>query len=139
LKYPSSNRALAIKDRIRAYSKKSFVRYVIFGCFNTGLSFAVYTAGILLGLHYVVANCIAWAFSVIMAFMLTSRYVFQKPGMLRKFPIFALSNLFSLIVSMAILSVLIGILSMNPIFASVLSIPAVVTMNFCALKYIVFR
>lgn len=53
---------------------KEFARFVGAGCINTGVGFAVYCSGILLGLNYVVANSIAWIISVILGFYLNSRF-----------------------------------------------------------------
>ena len=134
------NKILAIAAHTRALSKNSFVRYAISGCLNTGLSFAVYSAGILLRLNYTAANFIAWIVSVFVAFLLASRYVFQeKSGWYKRLPMFVLSNIVSLIVSTLALSVFIRTFSINPISASVITIPIVVAVNYIALKHVVFR
>ena len=52
---------------------------------------------------------------------------------------FVLSNIVSLIVSTLALSVFIRTFSINPISASVITIPIVVAVNYIALKHVVFR
>ena len=128
-----------MKSRLCAYGDKSVIRYIISGFFNTGLSFVIYVTAIQTGVHYTIANFIAWVISVVMAFLLTSLYVFRKPLEYKRFPPFVLSNMVSLVLSTAMLFVLIRIFSVNPIAASVIVIPVVVAVNFYAAKYLVFR
>lgn len=128
-----------MKAWMRDQGEKSHVRYLVAGCFNTAFSFVLYSTGILLGLDYRIANFAAWVISVFVAFFLASHYVFRKPLEGKRLPIFVLSNMLSLVASMAFLSLFIRCFSMNPILASVITIPIVVAVNFFAQKIFVFR
>ena len=130
---------MTLADQIRADGDKDYVRFLLSGGFNTALTFLLYSAGILLGLHYALANAVAWAIGIAVSFFLNSRFVFRKGYTHKRFLSFILSNIFSLILSMAILFVLINAYSLNPIFASVVAIPVVVAVNFFAVKRIVFK
>jgi putative flippase GtrA len=115
------------------------VRFVGAGCLNTGLGFAIYCFVILLGFSYVVANSIAWAVSVIVGFLLNSRFVFRKAYAHRRFVAFVGSNILSLFVSFALLTLLIHVFSVDAIVASLVTIPFVVAISYLAAKYGVFR
>src|SRR6266581_235437 len=116
----------AIAAEICSQTGKSYIRFLIAGCFNTCLTFLIYVTGILLGINYLIANSFAWTIGVIVSFLLNSKFVFRKAYMHRRFFVFALSNAFSAVVSMAMLSLMIEACSLNPILASVITIPVVV-------------
>jgi putative flippase GtrA len=128
-----------IAAQISSQAEKRHVRFLISGCFNTALTFVIYCTGILLGINYLIANSIAWIVGIIVSFSLNSKFVFQKTYSHRRFISFALSNVFALLLSMALLSLIIRIGSVNPILASVITIPIVVVANFLTAKYVVFR
>jgi putative flippase GtrA len=130
---------MTLADQIRAHGDKDYVRFLLSGSFNTALTFLLYSAGILLGLHYALANAIAWAIGIAVSFSLNSRFVFRKGYTHKRFVSFVASNIFSLLLSMAILSVLIEVYSLDSILASIITIPVVVAVNFFAVKCIVFR
>jgi putative flippase GtrA len=130
---------MTLADQLRAYSDKDYVRFLLSGAFNTALSFLLYSAGILLGLHYALANAIAWAMGVAVSFSLNSRFVFRKGYTHKRFLSFVASNLFCLVLSMAILSVLIKFYAIDAILASIVTIPIVVGVNFFGVKRIVFK
>ena len=130
---------MTLADHIRAHGDKDYVRFLLSGTFNTVLTFLLYSAGVLLGLHYALANAIAWAIGVAVSFLLNSRFVFRKTYTHRRFLSFVLSNIFSLLLSLTLLSVLIKGWSVDPILASIITIPVVVVVNFFAVKRIVFK
>ncbi len=122
-----------------AQETRQFARFLVAGCFNTGLGFAIYSIGILLGFNYAVANSIAWIVGVIVAFFLSSRFVFRMPYQHVRFLKFVGSNVLALVVSLAVLTLLIKVLLINTIVASLASIPLVVAINYAAAKFGVFR
>jgi putative flippase GtrA len=128
-----------IAAQINSLAGKSHVRFLFFGCFNTALTFIIYSAGILLGINYLIANLFAWSIGVIVSFSLNSRFVFRKTYTHGRFFNFGLSNVFGLLLSMVILSLIIKVGALNPILASIFTIPVVVIVNFLTAKYVVFR
>jgi putative flippase GtrA len=136
---PRTRSLAAIAAEIRSQTGKSCIRFLIAGCFNTCLTFIIYVTGILLGINYLIANSIAWTIGVIVSFLLNSKFVFRKAYMHKRFFMFALSNVFSLAVSMAMLSLMIKACSLNPIMASVITIPVVVVISYLISKFFVFR
>ena len=136
---PMTGNLAAIAAEIRSQTRKSYIRFLIAGCFNTSLTFVIYATGILLGINYLIANSFAWTIGVIVSFLLNSKFVFRKVYAHRRFFMFALSNVFGLLVSMAMLSLMIKVGAVNPILASVITIPFVVVMSFLTSKFFVFR
>ena len=126
------------KNRMPIRADSSLVRHIAAGSLNTGLSFAIYVGAVQSGLHYTIANVIAWTIGLVIAFLLASTYVFRKPIEYARFPPFLFSNIASLILSTAMLFVLVDTFSMNAIMASATVIPIVVVVNFCATRYLVF-
>jgi len=134
-----TNNLSRIKAQILAHGERESVRFIICCAFNSALSFLLYVSGIMLGFSYIIANGFAWTVSIVVAFSLQSRFVFRKAGEIhRRFPAFMVSNVLSLVVSMGMLSLLIRVLSVNPILASIFTVPVLVIMNFVAGKFIVF-
>jgi putative flippase GtrA len=128
-----------IAAQISSLAEKNHIRFLIFGCFNTALTFIIYSAGILLGFNYLIANLFAWCIGVIVSFSLNSKFVFRKTYTHGRFFSFVLSNIFGLLLSMVMLSLIIKVGALNPILASAFTIPVVVIVNFLAAKYVVFR
>jgi putative flippase GtrA len=117
----------------------NLARYLISGLFNTGLNFLIYTLLILGGANYLIANSTAWVVGVAVSFTLSSYYVFRKTYQHKRLFFFIASNLFSLGMSSIMLSLLIRVLIIDPILASVITIPCVVMVNFCLLRLVVFN
>ena len=130
---------MTLADQIRAHGDKDYVRFLLSGGFNTVLTFLLYSAGILAGLHYALANAMAWTIGIAVSFFLNSQFVVRKAYSHKRFLSFIASNILSLVLSMALLSVLIKVYSLDPILASIITIPVVVAVNFFAVKRIVFR
>ena len=126
------------KSRMPARVDSSVVRHIAAGSFNTALSFAIYAGAVQSGLHYTLANVIAWTVSLAIAFVLGSIYVFRKPIEYARFPPFVLSNIASLILSTAMLFTLVDVFSVSPLMAQAIVIPILVVVNFCAARYLVF-
>jgi putative flippase GtrA len=120
-------------------AQTEFARFIVAGCFNTGLGFLIYCLGILVGLNYVAANAIAWVIGVLVGFVLTSRFVFRKPYGHRRFVLFIASNVLGLIVSTTSLTLLIKLLGVDAIVASIISIPLIVAIGYLTGKFGIFR
>lgn len=127
-----------VKGQLLAFGERDYARFVLFGSLNTGMNFVLYSLCIVLGFNYMIANAISWVAGVTVSFLFNMRYVFKKIYQHKRLFLFAISNIVSLLVSMAMLSVLIKGLLMNPIAAAVIATPVVVIVNFTTSKFIVF-
>lgn len=118
---------------------KPFIRYLFFGGANTALTFLIYSSLVLVNLHYLVANSIAWIVGITVSFLFNSKYVFKRHMSFRRFISFALANGVSYFVSSGFLILMVRGFDMDPIYASLLAIPVVVTTNYVQFKLVVFK
>jgi len=121
------------------YANTEYIKYFFCGGFNTLLTFIIYCAGIRLGFPYYVANSIAWLIGLIVSFILNGRLVFKSTYQHKQFLLFIISNSLSLIISLILLGFLIDYAHLNPIIASIVTIPCIVIFNFLTSKYFVFK
>jgi len=128
-----------IKTAKKYLHKHDQLRYLIAGSFNTAMTFIIYCAFIFLGTEYFIANLIAWIFGTINSFVLNLKFVFKKKYSHKKIISFVATNLFGLLLSMSLLALFIEIFHLNPIVASLLSIPIIVITNYTIFKLLIFK
>lgn len=138
-----ADNTITIKNKMKTITlsllNKDYTRYLIFGGLNTGLTFIIFSGLILLGLHYLLANSLAWIVGIIVSFIFNSRFVFKKSYNHKRFLKFISSNIFSFCLSNFILFLLIDIFLLHPILSSVIAIPFVVVINYSILKLFIFN
>ena len=119
------------------------LRYLLAGGFNTAATFAVYTALVLIGVGYQVANAAGWIFGLVNAYALGRWFVFRDAAAPERsssqFVQFALVHVTSYAVSALLLLLLVEGWDCGKIAAQAIVIPVVVLLNFTASKYFVFR
>jgi putative flippase GtrA len=117
------------------------ILYGIIGSFSSGLDFAIYTVLVqVLGVHYILANCISVVAGISTSFILNRNYNFKvkdKTG--RRFGIFLCVGITGLILSNLILYTCINTFAMNKIVSKLLSIVLVVFFQFLVNKYFTFK
>lgn len=132
-----------MKDLIKTLYQKfhHLILYGIIGSFSSGLDFAVYTVLVqVLGVHYIVANCISVVAGISTSFILNRNYNFKvkdKTG--RRFGIFLCVGFTGLLLSNLILYTCINTLALNKIVSKLLSIVLVVFFQFLVNKYFTFK
>lgn len=117
------------------------ILYGIIGSFSSGLDFAIYTLLVqVLGVHYLVANCISVLAGISTSFTLNRNYNFKvKDNTTRRFSIFLCVGLCGLMMSNLILYTCINHFEMNKIVSKLLSIVLVVFFQFLINKYLTFK
>lgn len=120
---------------------RHLILYGIIGSFSSGLDFAIYTLLVqVVGLQYIIANCISVLGGISTSFILNRNYNFQvKDNTKRRFAIFLTVGLCGLMLSNIILYVCIDVLDMNKIISKLLSIVLVVFFQFIVNKYLTFK
>ena len=121
------------------------IRYMIVGALTTAVNvgcFALFNRA--LGVHYQIANVIAWIFSVLFAFAGSKWFVFRDeagaPGaFLRQLAGFFGSRLLTLLIEEGLMWLLVTVLEMDAVIAKVLSNIVVIILNFVLSKRFVFR
>ena len=117
------------------------VLYGIIGSFSSGLDFLIYTFLVqLVGLQYLVANCISVVAGISTSFYLNRNYNFKvKDHTKRRFSIFLTVGLCGLMMSNLILYLCIDNLGMDKLISKLLSIVLVVFFQFLVNKYLTFK
>lgn len=117
------------------------VLYGIIGSFSSGLDFLIYTILVqIVGLQYLVANCISVLGGISTSFYLNRNYNFKvKDHTKRRFSIFLTVGLCGLIMSNLILYLCIDIMGMDKLISKLLSIVLVVFFQFLVNKYLTFK
>lgn len=117
------------------------VLYGIIGSFSSGLDFLIYTFLVqLVGLQYLVANCISVIAGISTSFYLNRNYNFKvKDHTKRRFSIFLTVGLCGLVMSNLILYLCIDNLGMDKLISKLLSIVLVVFFQFLVNKYLTFK
>ena len=117
------------------------VLYGIIGSFSSGLDFLIYTLFVqIVGLQYIVANCISVIAGISTSFYLNRNYNFKvKDDTKRRFSIFLTVGLCGLILSNLILYLCIDNFGMDKLTSKLLSILLVVFFQFLVNKYLTFK
>ena len=117
------------------------VLYGIIGSFSSGLDFLIYTLLVqLVGLQYLVANCISVVAGISTSFYLNRNYNFKvKDHTKRRFSIFLTVGLCGLVMSNLILYLCIDNMGMDKLLSKLLSIVLVVFFQFLVNKYLTFK
>lgn len=130
-------------ELIKTLYQKShhLILYGIIGSFSSGLDFAIYTLLVqVLGVQYLLANCISVLAGISTSFTLNRNYNFKvKDNTTRRFSIFLCVGLCGLMMSNLILYTCINYFEMNKIFSKLLSIVLVVFFQFLFNKYLTFK
>lgn len=117
------------------------ILYGIIGCFSSGLDFLIYSLLVqVIGLQYIVSNCISVLGGISTSFLLNRNYNFKiKDKTTQRFSIFLIVGLCGLLFSNLILYICIDIMGTDKIVSKILSIVLVVFFQFLANKYITFK
>lgn len=83
-----------IKKILKSNSIIQFVKFGIVGGLNTVLSYAIYFVCIRMGIHYAIANLIAFVITVFISYLLNGNFVFREEGK-RGFDIRALLKVYA--------------------------------------------
>ena len=123
------------------YRFRHLILYGIIGTFSSSLDFTIYTLLVqIVGLHYLVANCISILAGITTSFFLNRNYNFKvKDNVRGRFAIFLTVGLCGLMLSNIVLYVCVSSLDMNKLVSKLLSIVLVVFFQFLINKYITFK
>ncbi len=59
--------------------RHQFIRFLLVGCLNTGFSYGLYAVFLWCGLHFVLANGLAFVISILFSFRTQGTLVFRNP------------------------------------------------------------
>jgi putative flippase GtrA len=133
---------LGITDREEFWAfVKQFLKFGTVGVSNTLIALAVYYTLIFAGLHYLLANIVAFAISVCNAYFWNSRFVFKQES--RDGPRMFLKTLASYgstaLLGTALLFLLVDILLVSQWIAPLVSLCITIPTNFLLNKFWTFK
>ena len=120
---------------------RELILYGIFGVLTTVVNYAVYLTAAATGMHYIVANGIAWIVAVLFAYIVNRKWVFESrsDAVLAEFLRFVGSRIFSLVAESAALYLLVDLLRMDDRVAKLIGIVINVVINYFLGKCFVFK
>lgn len=114
-------------------------RFLFFGALNTGITFLVFSGLVFFGLHYAIANILAWCIGVLLSFFFNARFVFNAQANVFSFFKFVFSNIFSISLNLLFLFIAVDIFKFDPIISSIFSIPLIAISNYILFRFIAFK
>ncbi len=112
-----------------------FIKFSMVGVFNTVLNYLLYSTQLYLGVHYFIANAVAWGIGVFVSYLLNSKFVFStapsRSAAIKTYIVYGIS--FS--VTSLGLFLLIDLLSVSAYIAPIIMLLFSIPFNFLAMKY----
>lgn len=134
---------MALKEIIKSLFTKfhDLILYGIIGCLSSGLDFCVYTFLVrVIGMNYLVANCISVVVGITTSFTLNRKYNFKVTDRtFRRFAMFFTVGICGMLLSNLVLYICIDKLMLDSIISKLLSIVLVVFIQFLINKFITFK
>ncbi len=120
---------------------RELVLYVVFGFFTFLVNFITYFIFTGLGINYLIANVLAWFFSVLFAYITNRKWVFESksPDILKEMSLFFGGRIFSGVVDTVLMFVFIDVLFIGDVISKTVVQIIVVILNYVFSKLIVFK
>ncbi len=133
-----------LKKVIQKLLNKETILYVVFGVITTVVNYAVYYLVSAAGVEYALANVIAWAAAVAVAFVTNKLFVFEqkswKPQLaIKELGLFVAARLLSLLLEEGFLIATVELLGANHKIMKLVISVAVVIINYFLSKLIIFK
>lgn len=119
---------------------RELILYVVFGFFTFVVNFVTYFIFVGLGLNYLIANALAWFFSVLFAYITNRKWVFESksPDVLKEMSLFFGGRIFSGVVDTALMYLFIDVLVLGDFISKTVVQIIVIILNYVFSKLIVF-
>ena len=120
---------------------KQFLKFGIVGISNTLISLAIYYILVYLGVHYLIANIVAFVISVCNAYFWNCRYVFTEKNT-KSYKVLGKTFLAygsTFVLSTALLFVMVDVLGISYWLAPLINLCFTVPLNFLINKFWAFR
>lgn len=130
---------------LRLYRKyRETINYLFFGVVTTIVNFVIYYLLLFTGMHYIVAQVIAWIGAVIVAYITNKLWVFDDHAkgvraIAKQFCSFTASRLFSFGIETLLLYLMVDVGSISDRIAKLPVAVLTVILNYVTGKLIVFR
>ena len=118
---------------------RPFIGFVFAGGVATIVNYALFSALMVLGVHYLVSSAVGYSSGIIISFLINRRFVFKSSGDSRAQLVrYTLIYLGAMFVQLGLLEALVRV-SLDPFIANALAIIIVVVLNFFVIRRFVFR
>jgi putative flippase GtrA len=119
---------------------RELILYVVFGFFTFVVNFVTYFIFVGLGINYLIANALAWFFSVLFAYITNRKWVFESksPDILKEMSLFFGGRIFSGVVDTALMYLFIDVLVLGDFISKTVVQIIVIILNYIFSKLIVF-
>ncbi len=128
---------LSMKSIFNSIQNSSFVRFIIIGLINTGLTYLIYILFNLF-LNYKIAYTISYLAGIAISYFLNSKIVFRVNISLKKMILFPLVYIFQYLLNLFCLEFLVKYVKINeniaPIIVTIISIPIIFLLSRFVLK-----
>ena len=133
-----------MKELIKRLLNREMIFYLLFGALTTVVDLIIYQAALWLGIHYLIAQGIAWVAAVAFAFITNKLFVFEskiteKSVVLKELLSFVSARIISGIISALMLVFLIEVCALSEMVAKLITQVFVVIANYVFSKLFVFR
>lgn len=133
-----------MKKLLERYVNRETISYLIFGVLTTLVDLIIYQLLLLTGLHYLIAQGIAWSGAVAFAFVTNKLFVFESKDtsrsvVLRELISFVGGRVISGVISTVLLAVLVESFFVSEMPAKLLTQIFVVIANYVLSKLFIFR
>lgn len=122
--------------------KRELILYILFGVLTTLVNIIVYFFfARLLSIHYLLANVLAWFFSVLFAYITNRIWVFESKNdnIIKECTFFIGGRLFSGAVDTGLMYLFIDILSVGDFISKIVIQIIVVILNYLLSKLVIFK
>lgn len=123
---------------------EQFIKFGIVGAINTVLSYAIYFIGIKIGVHYLIAQGLAFLITVFISYMLNGHFVFNKEGGSQfsfkdLFKVYVSYSFTSLFLSSALLFVEVDFLNIPAEIGPIINLVITIPINFILNKFWAYK
>ncbi len=122
---------------------KKYISYLIFGILTTLINYLTYSVFVLMGFYYLMSNLLAFAVSVIFAYITNKKWVFADSEYsnlsIKEFLKFTGSRVFTLLLESSFLFLFIDLLHYNIFKVKVVTTIFVVLVNYLLSEFYIFK
>lgn len=133
-----------MKELIKKFLNRETIFYLIFGTLTTIVDLIIYQTALWLGIHYLIAQGIAWVVAVAFAFITNKLFVFEskttdKSVVLKELISFVSARIVSGIISSLMLVFFVEVCALSEMVAKLITQVFIVIANYVFSKLFVFR
>lgn len=135
----------SIKQSISGALIRQFFKFGIVGLFNTVIAYVFYAGLVLLGIHYLIANSVAFVIGVLNAFYWSNKFVFKKSADEQRDMWITLAKTFvsygstGLVLNSILLYTLVDCVALNDLVAQLVCLSVTVPLNFLLNKFWAYK